>query len=198
MMRQRGKKALDGMDDGDLIHHSLTGDREAFGALIDRYMESALSVARRISPSQQDAEDLVQEGFIRVLEKLDRFDPKRPFRPWLFRIITNLGLNRRRAEGIRATEPIPRGAPSHTPGPDRMVEQAETESRVREALAALPDRQRLVVTLMELEGLSSKEVGEILGLSDATVRWHLMEARKALRVALPAPDHAEEDGSRYA
>lgn len=198
MMRLSGKKAFDGLDDGDLIHRSLVGDRDAFGALVDRYMESALSVARRISPSQQDAEDLVQEGFIRVLEKLDRFDPKRPFRPWLFRVITNLGLNRRRAEGIRATEAIPGSVPSDTPGPDRMVEQAETESRVREALAALPDRQRLVVTLMELEGLSSKEVGEILGLSDATVRWHLMEARKALRVALPVEDHAEEDGSRYA
>lgn len=197
-MRPKGRKALDGLDDGDLIHLSLTGDREAFGALVDRYMESALSVARRISPSQQDAEDLVQEGFIRVLEKLDRFDSKRPFRPWLLRVITNLGLNRRRAEGIRAMETIPRGVPSDTPGPDRMVEQAETESRVREALAALPDRQRLVVTLMELEGLSSKEVGEILGLSDATVRWHLMEARKALRVALPAHDQVEEDGSLYA
>jgi RNA polymerase sigma-70 factor (ECF subfamily) len=160
------------------------GDVAAFDSLVRRYLDRALVVARRISGNAHDAEDLVQDSFIRALERIATFDNSRPFAPWFFRLLTNTGLNARRARAIRMTEPETVEVPAPHVDPYEAVERLEIRERFDAALAALPDRQRLVVSMFEVDGLSSTEIAEVLGIAPETVRWHLHQARRVLRAAL--------------
>ncbi|HEX6940265.1 MAG TPA: sigma-70 family RNA polymerase sigma factor [Longimicrobiales bacterium] len=168
------------------------GDAEAYGELVRRHMRRAFSIAYRILEHREDAEDVVQEAFLTAFERFDTFERGRRFGPWLYRIVVNRALNFRRARSVRRTEPIPADAPADSALPDGAAERAELARRLRAAAAALPERQRTIVQLSELEGFTSAEIAEILGVSDGTVRWHLHRARQALRRAL-AP--LREEGS---
>lgn len=177
--------------DARLIERVRAGDAEAYGELVRRHMRRAFSIAYRILEHREDAEDVVQESFLRALERFGSLEPGRPFAPWMYRIVVNGALNYRRARSVRRTEEIPEDARADGTAPDGAAEQAELRRRLREATAALPERQRTIVQLADLEGFTSAEVAEILGLSDGTVRWHLHQARRTLRQAL-APLLEEE------
>jgi RNA polymerase sigma-70 factor (ECF subfamily) len=178
-------------DDGVLLERVRGGDAGAFDRLVKRYMRRAFGVAFRLLGNREDAEDLVQEAFIAVLQKVDTFSPGRAFSPWFFRILVNRGLNSRKARAVRTTEDIPEGATAGGFSPERGAEQAELRGRLGAALARLPERQRVIVELFELEGFGSPEIAEILEISDGTVRWHLHEARRALRQALAVYDRKD-------
>ncbi len=171
-------------DEAELVERVRRGDGRAFDTLVTRYMRRAFSVAFRVLGQREDAEDLVQDTFMVVLQRIDTFQPGRAFAPWFFRILVNRGLNARKARALRAVDEIPETASSSGPSPEREAERAELRDRLRDALAGLPERQRLVVELFELEGFAGPEIAEILEISDGTVRWHLHEARKALRKTL--------------
>ena len=177
-------------DEAALVERVRAGDAVAFDTLVTRYMGRAYSVAYRVMGQKEDAEDLVQDGFLTVLQRIDTFQAGRPFAPWFFRILVNRGLNSRKARALRTAGPIPESASSGAPSPEREAERAELGERLRAALATLPERQRLVIELFELEGFSGPEIAEILGISDGTVRWHVHEARKALRAALAPYDRS--------
>ncbi len=172
------------VDEAELVAQVQRGDAAAFDTLVRRHSQRAFSVAYRLLGQREDAEDLVQEAFLTVLERIDTFQTGRPFAPWFYRIVVNRGLNARKARALRTTEAIPVNAPAPTPSPDRAAEQSELRGRLQEALAALPERQQAIVRLFELEGFSGAEIAEILDLSAGTVRWHLHHARKVLREAL--------------
>jgi RNA polymerase sigma-70 factor (ECF subfamily) len=158
------------------------GDTSAYDPLVRRYMRSALAVAYRVLGHQEDAEDVVQEAFLAALANIDRFDISRPFGPWLHRIVVTRGLNFRKARSRRSTEPLEDAAvASAAPGPAAAAEQAGLKAAVAAALARLPDRQRMVVQLFELDGFSGAEIADMLDISPGTVRWYLHEARQALR-----------------
>jgi RNA polymerase sigma-70 factor (ECF subfamily) len=171
-------------DEAELVERVRRGDGGAFDTLVTRYMRRAFSVAFRVLGQREDAEDLVQDTFMVVLQRIDTFEPGRAFAPWFFRILVNRGLNARKARALRAVDEIPETASSSGPSPEREAERAELRDRLRAALAGLPERQRLVVELFELEGFAGPEIAEIMEISDGTVRWHLHEARKALRKTL--------------
>ncbi len=173
-------------DEPALVERVRRGDPAAFDALVTRYMRRAFAVAYRLLGNREDAEDLVQETFMAVLQKIDRFERGRPFSPWFFRILVNRGLNARKARAVRATDEIPDHAATAGASPERHAERTELQARLRRAMEALPERQRVIVQLFELEGFGGPEIAEILEISDGTVRWHLHEARKALRQALAA------------
>lgn len=168
-------------DEAALVERVRAGDPAAFDALVGAYMRRAFSVAFRLLGQKEDAEDLVQETFLAVLQRIDSFQAGRPFSPWFFRILVNRGLNARKARSLRTTDEIPDAAAARGPGPDRETERALLRDDVAAALARLPDRQRTIVRLFELEGFASPEIAEILEISEGTVRWHLHEARKTLR-----------------
>jgi RNA polymerase sigma-70 factor, ECF subfamily len=170
--------------DAELIERVRIGDAEAFDGLVARHMGRAYRLAFRLLGHREDAEDLVQDAFLNVLEKIDTFQAGREFAPWFNRILVNRGLNTRKARAIRQTDPIPESTVSTALSPSREAEQAEVNARVREAVAALPERQRIIVQLFELEGFSGVEIAEMLDISAGTVRWHLHEARRTLREAL--------------
>ncbi|HEX6133894.1 MAG TPA: RNA polymerase sigma factor [Longimicrobiales bacterium] len=176
--------AQEAMQDALLLERVLHGDAEAYGRLVSRHMRRAFAVAYRILQHREDAEDVVQDSFIRALERIDQLQRGRPFRPWLLRIVVNRALNFRRGRTLRLTEPIPDSAAAPGGAPDRSAERADLRAHLSRALAALPEKQRTIVQLADLENLTSAEIGEIMELSDGTVRWHLHEARKALRLSL--------------
>jgi RNA polymerase sigma-70 factor (ECF subfamily) len=177
-----------------LVERVRVGDAAAFDELAGRYLRRAFSVAYRLMGQREDAEDLVQEAFIAVLEKIHTFQAGRAFSPWFFRILVNRGINARKSRTLRQVDDIPERAASALPSPEREAERAELRGGVTAALESLPDRQRTIVRLFELEGFGSPEIAQILGISENTVRWHLHEARKTLRLALAPFDGRNTDG----
>lgn len=173
-------------DEAGLVERVRRGDPGAFDALVSRYMRRAFAVAYRLLGNREDAEDLVQETFMAVLRKIDSFERGRAFAPWFFRILVNRGLNARKSRALRTADELPEHAASGGASPERAAERAELRGRLRAAMDGLPERQRVIVELFELEGFAGPEIAEILEISDGTVRWHLHEARKTLRQALAA------------
>lgn len=167
-----------------LVERVLRGDAHAYGELVAQYMRRAFTIAYRILEHREDAEDVVQDSFLRALERIGTLDVERPFRPWFFRIVVNTALNLRRSRAVRATEPLPDQLESTTTSPAAAAESAMTGDRLRAAVAALPERQRTIVQLAELEELNSSEIAEILDMPAGTVRWHLHQARQTLRTVL--------------
>jgi RNA polymerase sigma-70 factor, ECF subfamily len=176
--------SIESARDARLVERVLRGDGAAYGELVGRHMRRAFSIAWRILEHREDAEDVVQDSFIRALERLDTLDRSRPFHTWFYRIVVNQALNFRRSRSLRATEALPEQLASVFPAPDAAAEGAALRDRLSTALRTLPDRQRTIVQLAELEGLKSREIAEILEIPAGTVRWHLHEARRTLRKVL--------------
>jgi RNA polymerase sigma-70 factor, ECF subfamily len=178
------QQGIDSARDTQLVERVLRGDAEAYGEIVSRHMRRAFSIAYRILEHREDSEDVVQEAFIRALDGIGTLERGRPFHPWFYRIVVNQALNFRRARSVRATQPIPAGVAATAPSPEHAAEKAQVLDRVRAAVARLPERQRTILQLLELEDLNSSEIAAVLGVSAGTVRWHLHEARRALREVL--------------
>jgi RNA polymerase sigma-70 factor (ECF subfamily) len=178
--------------DAALVERTRAGDSTAFDALVTAYMRQAFNLAYRVVQHREDAEDLVQESFLAAYQYLDSFDVGRPFGPWLMRIVLNRGANLRRSRARRTTEPEVEAVST---APSALEESERTEARLilTQALAALPERQRMIVTLFDVDGRTSTEIGEMLELAPGTVRWHLHEARRALRAALSRFHGGDDD-----
>jgi RNA polymerase sigma-70 factor, ECF subfamily len=170
--------------DALLVGRVLRGDAEACGELVMRHMRSAFSVAYRILEHREDAEDIVQDSFMRALQRIETLDLARPFRPWFLRIVVNQALNARRSRALRAVEALPDDVAATTRSPASAAETAQLGAQLRRALDMLPERQRTIVQLSDLEDLSSSEIAGILDMPAGTVRWHLHQARRALRQVL--------------
>lgn len=180
-------------EEAAIIARVQRGDREAFGVLVRRYSQRAYAVAYRVMRHSEDAQDLVQDAFVAALDGIATFDTARPFGPWLMRIVTYRGINARKSRSVRERHvrvaPV-EDADAAVAAPD--AERAEIRERFAAALGALPDRQRTVVQLADVDGHTSQEIGRMLGISDGTVRWHLHTARATLRAAL-APFRRKSD-----
>ena len=172
------------VDDRELVDRVKQGDAAAYDVLVRRHLPRATMVARRLLGNVEDAEDLVQEAFLRALDRIASFDVTRAFAPWFFRLLINIGINARKSRALRAAEPERGDVPSRGENPLEMAEREELRERFIAALSALPPRQRLVVSMFEVDGLSTAEIAESLGISRETVRWHHHQARQALRQAL--------------
>jgi RNA polymerase sigma-70 factor (ECF subfamily) len=174
-------------DEGDIVRRVQRGDRAAFDTLARRYAQRAFEIAYRVLGHRQDAEDLVQEAFMAALDGIETFDATRPFGPWFARIVFNRGLNARRSRSareshVRAGELLDDDGQSEAA--NVPVERSEIMERFTAALGTLPEQQRVIVQLSDVEGRTSSEIGSMLDMPDGTVRWHLHQARKVLRVAL--------------
>jgi RNA polymerase sigma-70 factor, ECF subfamily len=171
-------------EERDLVLRVQQGDTDAFDALVRGYIRRARGIARRLMQDPEDADDLVQDAFLRALEKIGSFDPARPFGPWFFRILVNAGHDVFRRRATRPTEPERADIISPAPTPDQQAEGAEIRRRFEQALTELPPRQRLIVWSFEVDGMGTEEIADTLGVGQVTVRWHLHQGRRALRQAL--------------
>jgi RNA polymerase sigma-70 factor (ECF subfamily) len=179
-----------GIDDGELALRAARGEEGAFGALLERHAEGAQRLARTVLPETADAEDAVQEGAIAAWRALARFDPARPFRPWFFAIVLNAARDLGRRQRVRQGEPVMGDHPSTAAGPDRETERTLMRARLRAALAGLPERQRVAVTLFDGEGWTHAEIADLIGAPVGTVRSDVFHGRRTLREALA--DYREE------
>jgi RNA polymerase sigma factor (sigma-70 family) len=174
--------------DTDLATRAADGDREAFGRLVEAYAPVARRMARALLGNAEDADDAVQDGLLAAWRAIGRYDPDRPFRPWLLRIVLNAARDLGRRRVVRRTEALAPDAVERVPGAGPTPEQAAGRALLREALdralAALPDRQRVAVTLFDGEGYAHAEIAALLGVPEGTVRSDLFHGRRALRTAL--------------
>jgi RNA polymerase sigma-70 factor, ECF subfamily len=171
--------------DHDLVRRAQKGDEAAFAALVERNQRRAWRVARNLVPRDEDADDILQEAFLRVFRSLERFDFKYAFTTWLFRIVTNLcidHLRKRRPMGTGAAgEEDEIGfdpADDEIERPDETLMREERASLVRECIDSLAPHFRSVMVLRELDGLSCAEIATIVGATNVTVRWRLHRGRK--------------------
>lgn len=172
--------------DHDLLRRAQAGEEEAFSELVKRHQRRAYRVARNMVPTDEDAQDLAQEAFLRVFKSLDRFDFGHEFTTWLYRIVTNLCidfLRKRRSafsvsRGVLEDEgPMELEDPNQA-APSDQVEAEETAAEVDAVLQTLAPHFQSVLTLREIEGLSCPEIAEIVGATHVTVRWRLHRGRK--------------------
>lgn len=170
--------------DGELVRRARGGDEAAFGRLVERYQRPAYAVALSVTGRHEDAEDAAQEAFLVALDRLEECRSPERFGGWLMTIVRNRAKNLVRREALRETDEVPPGARSKIPTPDRVAETAELRALLREALMGLPQMQRQIVLLHDLEGWKHREIADRLDLPCGTVRSHLHFARKALRSAL--------------
>jgi RNA polymerase sigma-70 factor (ECF subfamily) len=174
------------LTDSELVLRSRQGDEDAFGVLVERYMRASYAVAFSVTGRHEDAQDAAQESLLVALERLDECRSPEKFGGWLMTIVRNRARNLVRREVLRDTDQVPETARSRTPTPDRDLETVELRRNLGDALQSLPEIQRQIVLLHDLEGWKHREIAERLELPSGTVRSHLHFARKALRSALEA------------
>jgi RNA polymerase sigma-70 factor (ECF subfamily) len=131
--------------------------------------------------THEDAEDAVQEGFLRAYQAIDRFDPAQTFGAWLNRIVANAALDLARRRKVRTAEELSDAIPAAFRDP---AEGGELRERLTAALAELSERARAVIVLHDVEGFTHAEIGEMLGIPGGTARSDLHHARQRLRVLL--------------
>jgi RNA polymerase sigma-70 factor (ECF subfamily) len=175
---------MPGVPDSDLVARLVQGDEEAFARLVAEHGPAARRLARLVLRDANDADDAVQDGLLAAWRSIARFDPRRPFRPWLMRIVLNAARDLRRRRTVRQTQVLAGDEASREASPDRQAGRALLRARLEEALATLPERARVAVTLFDAEGYSHGEIAELLDVPEGTVRSDVFHARRNLRVLL--------------
>jgi RNA polymerase sigma-70 factor (ECF subfamily) len=177
--------------DAALVLRARSGDAEAFGRLVQRYMRRAYLQALGLVGSREDALDLSQEAFARAFRARRTLDPDRPFYAWLYQILRRLCFNflRDRKTRARLLEAEGHGwlverAGDASSDPAAVLERAEARRRVGGAIERLPAREREVLVLKEFEELKYREIAELVGVPVGTVMSRLYAARKRLARAL--------------
>ncbi len=172
------------------IERVRAGDTGAFRLLVEQHSRAVFRLAYRMTGNEQDAEDMVQETFLRAYRQIGSFDAKARFATWLFRIATNCSLDLLRARGRRreSQEPEdsgPRADPvSAVPSPARLVISGQIRNRVRRALAQLSPTEQAAFILRHFEGLSNEEIATMMGTSNGATRHCVFRAVAKLRRAL--------------
>jgi RNA polymerase sigma-70 factor (ECF subfamily) len=180
--------------DEELAGRLQAGDPAALRALMERYQRPLYGYLCRMLGSPQDAEDVFQEAFLRVLRAIGRFDTGRRFRPWLYAIATNLVRNTYRSRGYRDALTLDaadeEGAPlaarlaGRAPRPSDALESQERASIVAEAVSGLPEKGRTALVLYYYQGLSYQEVSQALEVPLGTVKSRIHNAMARLDQAL--------------
>ena len=177
------------LSDEEVVGRVLAGDASLFEILMRRYNQRLFRVARSILSDDTEAEDVMQEAYVRAFRELASFRGEARFSTWLTRIACHEALARARkrqrlvriGEGGGGEPPEP---PSETAGPERDMENRELQAVLRDAVEILPDPLRTVFCLREIEGLSTEQTADALGLSLENVRVRLHRAKRSLRYKL--------------
>jgi RNA polymerase sigma-70 factor (ECF subfamily) len=167
------------------------GDEDAFRVLVEQHSRSVFRLAYRMTGNEQDAEDVVQESFLRAYKQLGRFESRANFGTWIYRITANCCVDLMRArqarhdqsrsESLDAAEQLPAG---DGPSPERLAESGQIERRVQQALVALSPLERAAFTLRHYEGRSIDDISATLGLGTSAAKHSVFRAVKKLRTAL--------------
>lgn len=181
------------LDDLALVERCRAGDVAAFEPLVERYRQRVYRLAFHVLRDPEEALDVAQEAFIRAYQALPSFRGRSAFYTWLFRITMNAASDRLRQRAARGRalggerveeEQWERALVDPGEAPDVAAARAEDRRRLQQALETLPERHRAIIMLSDLDGLSYREIAEVLGIPMGTVMSRLHNARKRLRQAL--------------
>jgi RNA polymerase sigma-70 factor (ECF subfamily) len=169
-------------EDADLVSRARSGDRRAFEMLVARYEKPVFSLARRVVGDCDDAADITQNVFVKAYLRLETYNPAYSFFSWIYRIAVNESLNllssRKRRQSLRYEPP---GLP---PTPEDDIGLVESSALIQRALEHMTVDQRVVIVLKHLLLLPYREIAEILGVSEKTVKSRLYSARQLLKERL--------------
>jgi RNA polymerase sigma-70 factor, ECF subfamily len=172
------------------------GDEAAFRRLVERHGRGVFQLAFRLTGSEPDAEDVVQDAFLKAYRELKRFESRSSFRTWLHRITVNCAYDLLRQRPRHKAESLDAAAEEDAPGggiepeadvssrPDRLAFGAEVQGRVRTALELLTPTERAAFVLRHFEGRSLEEIGETLGLRTGATKHSIFRAVQKMRRAL--------------
>ena len=181
-------------EDLALVEASTSGDIAAFEELVRRYDHKLLRIAQQVTHSLEDAQDVVQETFLKAYQKLNQFQGASKFSTWLIRIALNESLMKLRKRRYtqeaprdyenQESENLPLDVADWSPDPEQLYGRAELQKILTQALEELPPILRVVFVLRDVEGLSIKETTAILDLQPSAVKARLLRARLQLREKL--------------
>jgi RNA polymerase sigma-70 factor (ECF subfamily) len=179
------------VDEAAVLAQARSGNRDAFRSIVERHSRAVFRVAFRLTRSEQDAEDIVQETFLKAYQELGRFEARAGVGTWLYRIAANAAIDfmRRRPVCVQrardaSSDAVLAGLPSQMPGPERQAIGGELRSLVESALTALTPLERAAFTLRHLEQRSVNEIAELLDQSPAATRHSIFRAVAKVRRAL--------------
>ena len=183
---------VEATDESSLVKAAKAGSMEAFEQLIRRYDRNVFRIAQHITQNREDAEDVVQDAFLKAFQNLAGFQEQSKFYTWLVRIAVNealMKLRRRRTgkivsldEDVQTEEDsVPREVADWSPNPEQLYNQAELKDILEKTIQGLPAGFRTVFVLRDVEGLSTEETAEALNLSIPAVKSRLLRARLQLR-----------------
>jgi RNA polymerase sigma-70 factor (ECF subfamily) len=188
---------IEGSSDEQLVARLRAGDDAAFDQLVSRYQDKVYGLALRLSGNASDAEEILQDAFLQVYRKIGQFRSEAKFSTWLYRIATNSALMHRRSNKRHIAEPLDDYLPKFSDEghidfaanagldladrADDLLERKEIAEKTLAAVARLSDTYRETFVLRDIEGLSTEEVSEILGIDPGVVRTRLHRARLMMR-----------------
>ncbi|HEV8310273.1 MAG TPA: sigma-70 family RNA polymerase sigma factor [Methylomirabilota bacterium] len=180
-------------EDRETVQRVQAGETEAFELLVEKYKRKTFRLAYSVLRDQEEALDVAQEAFVKAFRSLPKFKGDSAFYTWLFRITMNLALDRKRQRATRArsmgTDDVPpeeweRTAVATDPDPEAEATSAERRAQIARGLESLSEQHRSIIILSDIEGLSYREIAEVLAIPMGTVMSRLHNARKRLRDAL--------------
>jgi RNA polymerase sigma-70 factor (ECF subfamily) len=183
------------MADSDAAQVALVlgGDPDAFRVLVDRHSRRLFRLAYRMTGNEHDAEEVVQDAFLRAYRRLEQFESRANFGTWLYRICANCALDqmrKHRGESLRAEPPAPEDSeamdpldttPSPEPSPERLALSGEMSTQVQAAMDSLSAMERMAFVLRHVEGFSIEEIAESLGLNLGATKNSIFRAVQKLR-----------------
>jgi RNA polymerase sigma-70 factor (ECF subfamily) len=183
-------------NDEAAVTQALRGDAASFRVLVERHSRAIFGLAFRMTGNEHDAEDIVQETFLRAYRALRTFESRANFGTWLHRVAINCALDHLRRVRRREEEPYSgaseheedgeplRSIPSAAPTPERLLLSAELKQKLEGAMAELSDRERAAFVMRHFEGSSIGEIGKALGLRETAAKNTVFRAVRKLREAL--------------
>ena len=177
------------MDDRSLVSLAQQGDGEAFALLVQRHQKMVYNLALGKTGSHHDAEEITQNAFLKAWQGLPQFQGKAAFSSWLYRLTLNaatdfLRQRGRHAKVVSLSDPDLPPIPDQSPTPEEQSAAEADRQALWQAIEALPEQQRTILLLREIDGLSYKEIALTLDLEEGTVRSRLSRSRKVLRKLL--------------
>jgi RNA polymerase sigma-70 factor (ECF subfamily) len=207
------ERAQEAQEDRALVARAQAGDVTAFRRLVERHQRRAFTIAYALVRDEHDANELVQDAFLRVFKSLRSFQGGSSFFTWLYRIITNLSIDLKRKPGRQAGADLDEArldldadADMDLPflsrldgaDPAGVVRRREIAARLQEALDGLPSYHRAVIVMREIDGLSYEEMAQATGVSKGTIMSRLFHARQKLQRALVDCYEEQVGGARPA
>ncbi len=178
---------------GGAVERARSGDNDAFRLLVEQHGRAVFRLAYRITANEEDAEDVVQETFLRAYRQIDRYEARSSFSTWLYRIASNCSLDlirkRKHREYKRERGPDPdqdilHSIPAPAPGPDRELYSSQISESVQAALGELSAQERTAFVLRHFEGMSIDEIGLTLGTGTNATKHSIFRAVQKLRRSL--------------